>query len=163
MKSSLGNYAGSSASVHWLEITSQRRGLGEVAKSPLLLYQTEVDTAGSCPEKLCVPAWRDPVRSVIAVVKNRVVGKNQDVCRACTPLNWHHMVSWWVSLVSKLWPLRNEECWHFAFAGCVNSVKRLLYLGVPQGPAWFQWCLHLGTPLYGLPCGLVFSQQDDWL
>lgn len=62
-------------------------------RAALLLYQTEVDTAGSCPEKLCVPAWRDLVRSVIAVVKNKVVGKNQDVCRACTPLNWHHMVS----------------------------------------------------------------------
>jgi len=52
-----------------------------------------MDTAGSCPEKQCVTTWRDLERSFIAVVKSRVVNKNQDVCRACTPLNWHHMVS----------------------------------------------------------------------
>ena len=26
----------------------------------------------------------------------------------------------------------------------------------PTGPAWFQWCLHLGTPIYGFPGGLAF-------
>ena len=61
--------AESSASVHWYQIKSWRQFWVKQKRIALLLCQAKGNTAGSCPEKLCVPTWEDLMRSFIAIVQ----------------------------------------------------------------------------------------------
>ena len=67
------------------------RVLGEVGKNNLLLCQAKGDTAGSSPEKLCPNPGRFGDYS--SGSKAGFADKDQDMCRAFSPLIWPQVVS----------------------------------------------------------------------